>query len=127
MDGGGRLDQPLMRSGPAGVEEAGAPLDEPAQSHARIRSRRSRRRRIRPAWWMAYQRFGGRWIAKYLRFPPPRGVGIAASVLLLVASLGYGVVQGQHIPDIIGWFKDARDPVADAVGFRIAAISLTGA
>jgi cell division protein FtsQ len=126
MDGGGRLDQPLTRSGPEGVEKAGAPSDEPARSRARIRSRGSRRRN-RPAWWMAYRRFGGGWIATYLRFPPPRGVGIAASVLLLVASLGYGVIQGQHIPDIIGWFKDARDTVADTVGFRIAAISLTGA
>jgi cell division protein FtsQ len=107
------------------VEEAGAPIDEPAQSHVRTRPRR--RRSIRPAWWMAYPRFGGRWVKKFIGFSLPRGAGIAASILLLVASLSYGVVEGQHVGDIVNWFKDARDTVANSLGFRIAAVSLTGA
>jgi cell division protein FtsQ len=56
----------------------------------------------------------------------PSGIGIAGSVLLLAGALGYGVVKGQHVADLITWFKDARDTVANSVGFRIAAISLTG-
>jgi len=125
MDGGGRLDQPLMRSGLSGVEQAGTPSDEPAQSHARIRPRRRRRRR--PAWWRTLRGHVGRWGDKVVRLPPPRGIGIAASALLLAASLGYGVVKGQHVADVVSWFKDARDSVANSLGFRIAAISLTGA
>jgi cell division protein FtsQ len=61
-----------------------------------------------------------------VRLPPPPGFGIAGSVLLLAATLGYGVVAGGHVPDIVEWLKDARDGAANAVGFRIAAVSLTG-
>jgi cell division protein FtsQ len=61
-----------------------------------------------------------------MRLPPPRGAGIAGVVLLLAASLSYGVVEGQHVSDVVNWFKDARDTVANSLGFNIAAISLTG-
>jgi len=58
--------------------------------------------------------------------PPPPGFGIAASVLLLAAALGYGAVAGGHVADVVDWLKDARDQAANAAGFRIAAVSLTG-
>jgi len=45
---------------------------------------------------------------------------------LLAATLGYGAIAGGHVADVIGWLKDARDGAANAVGFRIAAVSLTG-
>jgi cell division protein FtsQ len=124
MDGGGRLDQPLMRSGQSGVEQAGAPSNEPAESHARVKPRR--RRRIRPAWWRTLRRHVGSLVGKVRQLPPPRGIGIAASALLLAASLGYGVVKGQHVADVVSWFKDARDSAANSLGFRIAAVSLAG-
>jgi cell division protein FtsQ len=124
MDGGGRLDQPLMRSGPIGVEQAGAPLDGPTHPHVDMNSRRGRL--LRPVWPAAFDRLAGRWRPRLLRLPLPRGAGITGSVLLIAASLSYGAVEGQHIPDIVSWFKDARDTVANSLGFRIAAISLTG-
>jgi len=128
MDGGGRLDQPLMRSGPiAGpraVEAAGAPFDEPQRPRAENASRRGRPDRF--AWLAAYGRWMGRWNARIARLPPPPGFGIAGSVLLLAAALGYGAVAGGHVADIVDWLKDARDQGANAVGFRIAAVSLTG-
>ena len=34
--------------------------------------------------------------------------------------------SGQHLPDVVDWFKDARDAAANSLGFRIAAVSLTG-
>jgi cell division protein FtsQ len=61
-----------------------------------------------------------------MRLPPPPGLGIAASILLLVGTLGYGAVAGDHLPSVVDWMKDARDAAANAMGFRIAAISLTG-
>ncbi len=61
-----------------------------------------------------------------MRLPPRRGLGIAGSVLLLAGALAYGAVKGEHVPDIIDWAKDARDTVANSLGFRIAAISLSG-
>ena len=61
-----------------------------------------------------------------MRLSPPPGLGIAASILLLAATLGYGAVAGDHVPALVDWFKDTRDAAANAAGFRIAAISLTG-
>ena len=128
MDGGGRLDQPLMRSGLSAAEEAGAPVDEPSRARVGIARRRGRMRLPAwlPEWLTAYRRRNGRWAARIGRLPPPRGVGIAASVLLFAAALGYGVVEGQHVPAVIDWAKDARDAAANSLGFRIAAISLSG-
>jgi cell division protein FtsQ len=125
MDGGGRLDQPLTRSGPAIADEAGGPSDEPTRSG--VGARRRRGRAIHASWLNEYRRRTARWAAKIGRLPLPHGVGVAGSVLLLGATLGYGVVAGQHLPVIIDWLKDTRDIAANSVGFRIAAISLTGA
>src|SRR6202045_1324585 len=117
MDGGGRLDQSMMRSGLSEVGEAGASFDEPAVARVGAAPRRR-------FFWMAYRGLAGRWRSRLKRLPS--GIGIAGSVLLLAGALGYGVVKGQHLPDLVDWFKDARDTVANSVGFRIAAISLTG-
>jgi cell division protein FtsQ len=114
MDGGGRLDQPLMRSGPgpgsSRTQGVGAATDEPRLAHAALLA--------------GYRRWIGRWGARLARLPA--GFGIAASVLLLTAAVGYGAVVGGHVTGIVDGLKDARDQAANAVGFRIAAISLTG-
>jgi len=117
MDGGGRLDQSMMGSGLSEVGEAGAPIDAPAFARVGAKSRRR-------FFWMANRGLAGRWRSRLARLPS--GIGIAGSVLLLAGALGYGVVKGQHVADLVTWFKDARDTVANSVGLRIAAISLTG-
>ena len=131
MDGGGRLDQPLTRSRPVG-DSVGPMLEEPVQRHAR-NGRRGLRARLPafprvaleawlPAWLVGAHR---RRLARIVRLPP-RGVGIAASLVLLASALGYGVIKGQHLPDVIDWGKDARDAAANSLGFRIAEVSLSG-
>jgi cell division protein FtsQ len=136
MDGGGRLDQPLMRSGlqrGAGAEGPSAPSGAPPR---RVRARTNRLRRRfdfgplrdrldRVAWLAAYRAWIQRCCVRIARLPP-RGFGIASSALLLAGTLGYGAVAGGHVADIIDWLKDARDQAANAAGFRIAAIALTG-
>ena len=124
MDGGGRLDQPLTRSGLSGVGEAGAPHDAP--SRPRVGASRRRHRLFRPVWSSAHLGLAARWRPRFMGFPMPRGIGIAGSVVLLAGALSYGVVKGQHIPDVLSWLKDARDTVANSLGFRIVAISLAG-
>ena len=122
MDGGGRLDQSLMRSGLAEMGETGASPDGPVRARAKARRRR---RSLPPTLWStSHGGFVARWRSRLMRLPA--GSGIAASILLVAGALGYGVVRGDHVPDLIDWFKDARDTVANSVGFRIAAISLTG-
>ena len=113
-----------MRSGLSAAEQVGAPIDGPRRACVGIARRRGRTRL--PVWLPAFSRRRRRWAARIVRLPPPRGVGIAASVLLLAAALGYGIVEGQHLPAVIDWAKDARDAAANSLGFRIAAISLSG-
>jgi cell division protein FtsQ len=122
MDGGGRLDQPLTRSRPLG-KEAGAPVDEPQRPRVEHGPRRNRVDRLTGL--AADGRWGARWVAWIAQRPQP-GLGIAGSILLIAAALGYGAVAGGHVPAVVDWLKDTRDAAANALGFRIAAISLTG-
>jgi len=56
----------------------------------------------------------------------PRGVGSTAAALVLLASVGFGVVRGGHLPVISGVVSDACHRVANAAGFRIASVALAG-
>jgi cell division protein FtsQ len=125
MDGGGRLDQSLRRSGQSTAEGTGAPFDEPSLICARNHPRQHHDAKRR-SWILAYPRLIMRMAERVARLPLPQGFGVAASALLLAATLGYGAVAGQHVPALIDWLKQARDVAANSLGFRIAAISLTG-
>jgi cell division protein FtsQ len=121
MDGGGRLAQPLTRAGPTGAEDA----DVPADARPRRRTpRRDRSRRIASS--LSCGRLVQRCAACIPRLRPPRGTGIAASTFLVVGALAYGTIRGGHLPILIDQVKDARNALANAVGFRIAAVSLSG-
>ncbi len=61
-----------------------------------------------------------------LRTRLPRGAGTAAFVLLIAASVGYGVVKGEHVPELVEAFKSARDGVGNQAGFRIRSVSVSG-
>ena len=129
MDGGGRLDQPLKRSRQSAARQIGAPHDEPVRAHASV-SRRRRQNYLQAYFqdyfqaFSRYRRLIARWAAKIARLP--RGAGVAGSVLLIAGALAYGAVAGQHVPALMDWLKDARDVAANVLGFRIAAISLSG-
>jgi cell division protein FtsQ len=59
-------------------------------------------------------------------FHLPRGAGAAASALLIGGSLVYGTVAGGHVSDINEQIAALRDAAANAAGFNIASIALTG-
>jgi cell division protein FtsQ len=122
MDGGGRLDQPLTRSRQSAAKPVGAPHDEPSRTRAPVD--RLRRGENRFAAFAGYRRLTARWAAIIAHLP--RGAGVIGSTMLIAGALVYGAVAGQHLPAVIDWTKDARDIAANAVGFRIAAISLSG-
>ena len=135
MDGGRRLDQPLMRSGPQrGAEAEG--VDSPLRllPHERV-GRRHRRvgldfgrlhRRLDGARSLALVAAYRARLDRFARRPPPLGLGIVGTVMFLALVLGYGALLGGHMPDVLEWLKDARDQAANAAGFRIAAVSLNG-
>ena len=56
----------------------------------------------------------------------PRGAGVGAALLLIAGAGAYGVVQGGHGAATLGVLKDVRDGAANAVGFRIESVSLSG-
>jgi cell division protein FtsQ len=127
MDGGGRLDQSLRRSGLKDGGRVGAPFDEPTLTHAHADPDDTAHDSAhdsatgRFTWFSAYSRKATRFADRL-----PRGFGVAATVLIIGGSLAYGAVRGQHIPAVIDWLKDARDVAANSAGFRIAAIALSG-
>jgi cell division protein FtsQ len=56
----------------------------------------------------------------------PRGIGVAATAIVILGSLAYGVVKGDHVASIVAAMRDARDGTANAAGFRIVSIALAG-
>jgi cell division protein FtsQ len=56
----------------------------------------------------------------------PRGIGTAGTVAVILASLAYGAVKGDHVPAVVEAFKDARDAAANAAGFRIVSVAMAG-
>src|SRR5215472_13217335 len=119
MDGGGRLDQPLKRSGQSATRWFGARRDEP--DCGRVEADHG-------AAVFAFS-FGGRRLRRWLALLAdiPQGAGVAASLLLLGATLAYGAIAGGHAAAVADWLKGARDSASNALGFRIGAVSLTGA
>jgi cell division protein FtsQ len=120
MDGGGRLDQPLKRSGQSATRWLGAPVDEPAFARAE-----SNQDLANAGFGFA---IGGRhirhWVARLGQIP--QGAGVAGSLLLIGATLSYGAVAGGHAAAVTDWLKGARDNAANALGFGIAAVSVSG-
>jgi cell division protein FtsQ len=120
MDGRRRLAEPVTDGAPTRPAAGAAP--EPRRVRARMRIPldlkffgdiklvRALRRRI--------------WAGKTWRLP--RGAGIAAALMLVMASAGYGAVRGGHLPVVMAELHDFRDAVANLAGFRITSIALAG-
>jgi len=56
----------------------------------------------------------------------PSGSAMAVATVLLSTAVGYSAVAGRHLADVAAWAVAARDEVANAVGLRIAAVSISG-
>ncbi|HET9715446.1 MAG TPA: FtsQ-type POTRA domain-containing protein [Pseudolabrys sp.] len=61
-----------------------------------------------------------------LRLDIPPGVGSSAATLLLLASVGYGVLVGGHAPQFFENLQNLCDGAANRVGFRITEVAITG-
>jgi len=56
----------------------------------------------------------------------PRRFGLLGTAALLLASLGLGIVKGNHVDEVAKALGDARNATANAVGFRITNVAITG-
>src|SRR5882757_6852871 len=66
-----------------------------------------------------------RLIALLERYLPYR-VGVAATVLLLLGSAGFGVVKGGHLEELTSAMSDTRNAIANSAGFRITTVAING-
>src|SRR4051794_37436719 len=56
----------------------------------------------------------------------PRGLGASGAALLMLASVTYGAIRGGHGAEIVANVQDLCDDAANAFGFRISEVALTG-
>src|SRR5882757_2311452 len=110
MDDRGRLARPLKGTAQWRadlVERVVAPFNKGARLYARFE-------RALERWsWLLDTRL-------------PRGIGSAAGAAIILGSIAYGAVKGDHVSVVVATLKDARDVAANAAGFRITAVALAG-
>jgi cell division protein FtsQ len=119
MDGGGRLAR-SPRSPRPQIDLKQAAIDAAAALRARLgfaRSSRSRRnaRREQPLGLIAF-------VERRL----PHRAGVIATLLLLAASAGLGIVKGGHFDQFVATVSDARNALANSAGFRITSVAING-
>jgi cell division protein FtsQ len=128
MDGAGRLARSLRSLGPQAdlmkaaatgalilLRERLAPLRERLAEIKRARAKRLQAREENPH----------RLIARFERTIPSR-IGVIATVVILFGSAGLGIVKGGHVEEVTTALSDARNAVANSVGFRITAVAING-
>jgi cell division protein FtsQ len=62
----------------------------------------------------------------YLERRLPRRAGWFATIALLLASAGLGIVKGGHVERFTATVSDARNALANSAGFKITAIAIQG-
>lgn len=73
-----------------------------------------------------WRRQARRWFSALIESDIPRGAGSSAAALLLLASVCYGVVKGGHGQAIVANVHDLCDSAANAAGFGITEVALSG-
>jgi len=56
----------------------------------------------------------------------PNRAGVAATVLMLLGSAGFGTVKGGHLEQFTSALSDTRNAVANSAGFRITTVAING-
>jgi cell division protein FtsQ len=56
----------------------------------------------------------------------PNRVGVAATILMLLGSAGFGVVKGGHVEELTSALSDTRNAIANSAGFRITSVAING-
>jgi cell division protein FtsQ len=67
-----------------------------------------------------------RWALPASHLRVPRFAGVVACATFMLAAAVYGVLKGEHTATIVTAIKNAADAGANAMGMRIAAVSLSG-
>jgi cell division protein FtsQ len=119
MDGGGRLARSLRSPRPQADLKAAAIGAAVLLREWLGLGRASARPRLQR------ERVPDRMIALIERYLPNRA-GAAATVLILLGSAGFGIVEGGHVEELTSALSDTRNAIANSAGFRITAIAING-
>jgi cell division protein FtsQ len=128
MDGAGRLARSLRSLGPQADLKAAAIgavvlLRERLGLPRKVGNRALNKKAANKPRLQREQ--SNRLIAFIERYLPNRA-GVAATVLLLLGSTGFGVVKGGHLADFTAALSDTRNAIANSAGFRITAVAING-
>jgi len=129
MDGAGRLARSLRSLGPqadlkAAAIGAGVLLREWLEqrlAQTKAASAKRKAAKLRPV----REPNPNRLIALVERYLPNRA-GVAATVLILLGSAGFGIVRGGHVEELTQALSDTRNALANAAGFRITTVGING-
>jgi cell division protein FtsQ len=122
MDGAGRLARSLGSPGPQADLKAAA-IGAAVLLREWFASRRPVAKRVsRPR----FERDPSPRLISMIERCVPRRAGVAATGLILLASAGFGVVRGGHVEELTSALSDARNALANSVGFRITTVAING-
>ncbi len=124
MDGGGRLAGSLSETAPSRPAAAGFVKAVSRRRRAERRGGEGARPSEPKGLWGGFERRLDRMAERVGRLP--RHGGVAALALIVAATAGYGIVRGGHLAAVVDVLKDVRDMGANAIGFNIATVALTG-
>jgi cell division protein FtsQ len=122
MDGGGRFAESLS--------ESALPRLRRAVAAAALQRRREEWlgsqgvRVLESGRWRRFARSLDRVANPLSRLP--RHAGLVGTILIIAAGAGYGAVSSGQAGKIVDLLKDFRDTAADAAGFGITAVAVTG-
>jgi cell division protein FtsQ len=127
MDGAGRLARSLRSLGPQADLKAAAVGAVVLLREWLVARRASVRLTKRASAKQRLQREPNphRLIALLERYLPNR-VGVAATVLILLGSAGFGIVKGGHVEELTTALSDTRNAFANSSGFRITSVAING-
>jgi cell division protein FtsQ len=129
MDGAGRLARSVRSLGPQADLKAAAigaavllrEWLERRLAHAKAAT--AKRKAAKPRF--EREPNPNRLIAFIERYLPNRA-GIAATVLILLGSAGFGIVRGGHVEELTQALSDTRNALANSAGFRITTVGING-
>jgi cell division protein FtsQ len=114
MDGGGRFAQPLTS------------LVSLRRDGAAQRSHSFQDRSPRSAALGAFERRLEAIAEAIVALNVPRGAGLAASILIVGASIAFGIARGDHVSEIADDLDAVRDLLGNSLGMHIDAVAVTG-
>jgi cell division protein FtsQ len=118
MDGGGRLARSLRSPGPQADLKAAA-IGAAVPLRQRLGLNRARAR-------AGLEREQPNRLIELLERHLPNRAGVAATVLMLLGSAGFGIVKGGHLEQFTSALSDSRNAMANSAGFRITTVAING-